>query len=192
MGKVAIFGGSFDPVHKSHIKIAKLAIRLFNLEKLIFVIAYTPPHKIQQHAKTSDRIYMLELATEGIEKSEISLYEVKKRKVVYSYQTLDYFQKLYPSKEINMLIGADSLQDLQNWKNVEYITRCYKIIVAKRTGIKICSSTKYLSSCVFIDKKIANISSKEIRRLVKINHTNMISLVDKKVYNYINQKKLYK
>jgi nicotinate-nucleotide adenylyltransferase len=192
MSKVAIFGGSFDPVHKSHTKIAKLAIRLFNLEKLIFVIAYTPPHKTQQHAKTSDRICMLKLATKGLKKSEISLYEVERRKVVYSYQTLDHFQELYPSKEINMLIGADSLQDLQNWKNVEYITRRYKIIVAKRTGIKICSSTKYLSSCVFIDKKIKNISSKKIRRLVKRNHISMISLVDKKVYNYIIRKNLYK
>jgi nicotinate-nucleotide adenylyltransferase len=192
MSKVAIFGGSFDPVHKSHIKIAELAIQLFDLEKLIFVIAYTPPHKIQQYAKPSDRICMLELATETLKKSEISLYEVKRRKVVYTYQTLDYFQKLYPSKEINMLIGADSLRDLQNWKNVEYITRRYKIIVAKRIGVKICSSTKYSNSCVFIDKKIENISSKEIRKLIKKNYTNLTSLVDKKVYNYIIQNKLYK
>ncbi|MDR3281786.1 MAG: nicotinate (nicotinamide) nucleotide adenylyltransferase [Endomicrobium sp.] len=192
MGKIAIFGGSFDPVHKSHIKIAELAIQLFNLEKLIFVLAYTPPHKIQQYAKVNDRICMLKLAATSLQKSEISLYEVKKQKVVYSYQTLDYFQGLYPSEEVNMLIGSDSLQDLQNWKNVDYIIKRYKIIVAKRAGIKIGTSTKYLNNSVFINNEIENISSEEIRRLIKGNYTSIISLVDKNVYNYIIQNKLYK
>ncbi|MDR3256460.1 MAG: nicotinate (nicotinamide) nucleotide adenylyltransferase [Endomicrobium sp.] len=192
MSKIAIFGGSFDPVHKSHIQIAELALQSFGLKKLIFVIAYTPPHKTKQYATIEDRISMLKLITKNLQKTEINLYEVQKQKVVYSYQTLDYFQKLYPVDEIYMIIGSDSLLDLPTWKNINYLAKCYKFIVAKRPGIKINKNTKYLDRCIFIDKETENISSTEIRKIIKEDYLKVASLLDEKVYNYIIQNRLYK
>jgi nicotinate-nucleotide adenylyltransferase len=192
MHKIAIFGGSFDPVHKSHIQTAELAFKSFNLKKMIFVIAYTPPHKTKQYAYIEDRISMLKLATGNMQKTEISLYEAQKLEMVYSYQTLDYFNNLYTKDEIYMVIGSDSLLDLPNWKNIDYMAGRYKFIVAKRPGFEVNENVKYLDRCVFIDKETEDISSTEIRRFVKEDYKKAVSLLDKKVYNYIIQNGLYK
>ena len=192
MHKIAIFGGSFDPVHKSHIQTAELAFKSFDLKKMIFVIAHTPPHKTKQYAYIEDRISMLKLATENIQKTEISLYEAQKLETVYSYQTLDYFNSLYPEDEIYMVIGSDSLLDLPTWKNIDYMSGRYKFIVAKRAGFEVNKNVKYLDRCVFIDKETEDISSTEIRRLVKEDYKKAASLLNKKVYNYIIQNGLYK
>ncbi|BAG13860.1 putative nicotinate-nucleotide adenylyltransferase [Endomicrobiia bacterium] len=193
MHKVAIFGGSFDPVHKSHIQIAKLAFKSLDLKKMIFVIAYTPPHKTKQYAYIEDRISMLKLATGNMQKTEISLYEAQKLETVYSYQTLDYFNSLYPEDEIYMVIGSDSLLDLPIWNNIDYMAGRYKFIVAKRHGFdEVNKNVKYLDRCVFIDKETEDISSTEIRRLVKEDYKKAVSMLNKKVYNYIIQNGLYK
>lgn len=192
MSKIAIFGGSFDPVHKSHIQIANLALKCFDLEELIFVVAYAPPHKKKQYADIEDRISMLRLVTYNVSKSRISCCESQNRGMVYSYQTLDYFQNLYSSDEIYMVIGSDSLLSLSTWKNIDYIVTHYKFIIARRPNIKIGSDTKYLDRCVFIDKEIENISSTRIRELIKLDRIEASSLLNRKVYDYILQKQLYR
>jgi nicotinate-nucleotide adenylyltransferase len=192
MYKIAIFGGSFDPVHKSHIQTAELVFKSFNLKKMIFVIAYTPPHKTKQYAHIEDRISMLKLALKNMQKTEISFYEVQKLETVYSYQTLDYFNSLYAEDEIYMVIGSDSLLDLPTWKNIDYIAGRYRFIVAKRPGFEVNKNVKYLDRCVFMDKETEDISSTKIRRFVKEDYKKAASLLDKKVYNYIIQNGLYK
>jgi nicotinate-nucleotide adenylyltransferase len=192
MHKIAIFGGSFDPVHKSHIQIAKLAFKSFNFKKMIFVIARIPPHKTKQYAYIEDRISMLKLAVRNMQKTEISLYETQKLETVYSYQTLDYFNKLYIEDEICMVVGSDSLLDFPTWKNIDYVADRYKFIVAKRPGFEVNKNIKYLDRCIFINKGTENISSTEIRRLVKEDYKKAASLLDKKVYNYIIKNGLYK
>jgi nicotinate-nucleotide adenylyltransferase len=192
MNKIAIFGGSFDPIHRSHIQIAKVVLESVDCKKLIFVVAYAPPHKIRQYVCIEDRLYMLKLATKNMRQIEINLYEAQKHKIVYSYQTLDYFQSLYPKDDIYMVIGSDSLLDLPTWKNIDYLVNHYKFIVVKRSKIEIIKNTKYLGKCILIDKEIENISSTEVRELIKEDSEKAASLLDKEVYNYIVQNKLYK
>ncbi|MDR0956876.1 MAG: nicotinate (nicotinamide) nucleotide adenylyltransferase [Endomicrobium sp.] len=192
MDKVAVFGGSFDPVHNAHIQIAELALSVFKLKKLIFVIAYMPPHKIRSYANVQDRIKMLNIAIKGLKKTEISLFEILRQETVYSYETLNYFQDLYPEDEIYMIIGSDSLIELPMWKNIDYLANKYKFMVAKRPGIEISKNTKYLDRTVFIDKEIKNISSTKIRKLIKENSKNASFFLNDKVYNYIIKNKIYK
>ncbi|MCL2390824.1 MAG: nicotinate (nicotinamide) nucleotide adenylyltransferase [Endomicrobia bacterium] len=193
MGKIAVFGGSFDPPHKAHIQIAKEALSSFDLKKIIFVIAYAPPHKVKLYADISDRIAMLKLAleSESPEKTEIGYYEVEQGRKVYSYETLDHFKKIYPDDEIFMIIGSDSLLDLPNWKNIEYLASQYKFIVAKRPGAVIERGTKFLERCLIIDKEMRDISSTEIRDLVSKNNGLAADFTDEKVYDYIKKQKLY-
>jgi nicotinate-nucleotide adenylyltransferase len=192
MTKIAIFGGSFDPVHKAHIQMAKDVLKVFNLKKLIFVVAYIPPHKNKQYADIKDRIEMLRLATKNLEHVKISLYEAEKQSVVYSYQTLDYFQKIYPLSEIFMVIGSDSLVELPTWVNIDYLTSKYKFIVFKRHGIGIDANTKYLNRCIFVDKKIADFSSTLIRHYLKNDKAKALKMLCTDVSNYITENVLYK
>jgi nicotinate-nucleotide adenylyltransferase len=192
MNKIAIFGGSFDPVHKAHIQISKLVLEIFNLQTLIFVVAYAPPHKNKQYADVKDRIEMLKLATRNLEHVEISLYEAEKQSVVYSYQTLDYFQKIYPLNEIFMVIGSDSLVDLPTWQNIYYLTSKYKFIVIRRPGIYVNANTKYLNRCIFVDKEVADISSTLVRYCLKNDKAKVLKMLYADVYNYIIENGLYK
>lgn len=188
----AVFGGSFDPVHNAHADIANEALKIPGVKKIIFVPAYAPPHKTKQFADIDDRLAMLKLAVKKIKKAEISFFEVEKQETVYSYQTLDYFKSLYPDDEIMMIIGSDSLEELDTWKNVSYLTSNYSFIVAKRPGVIIDSSTKYLDKCVFIDVTMKNISSTDIRELVKRDIEEARPLLDKDVFEYIREHGLYK
>jgi nicotinate-nucleotide adenylyltransferase len=192
MSKIAVFGGSFDPVHKSHIQLVKFALESCDFKKVIFVIAHTPPHKSKQYASTDDRIAMLKIATEGLSQIEISLYEVLKKKVVYSYQTLDYFQSLYPEDEIYMIIGLDSLLELPTWKNIDYLVSHYKFIVVKRPYMNIKKDTKYLDRCIVAQNETEDISSTEVRQMIKKDFKKSELFLDKNVYNYIAEKGLYK
>ena len=192
MNKIAIFGGSFDPVHKAHRQIAKVVLQTLTLKKLIFVIAHVPPHKNRVYADIEDRIVMLRLATKDLNRIEISLYEAKQQNTVYSYQTLDYFQEIYPLYEILMVIGSDSLVDLPNWKNIDYVANKYKFIVVKRAGVYIDTNTKYFNKCIFIDKEIPDISSTLVRTYLKNDKTKVLKMLCTDVYNYIAENGLYK
>ncbi|MCL2145174.1 MAG: nicotinate (nicotinamide) nucleotide adenylyltransferase [Endomicrobia bacterium] len=192
MNKIVIFGGSFDPVHKAHIDMAKETLKLQGVGKVIFVPAYIPAHKTSQFADINDRIAMLKLAVNNIEKTEISFFEAEKQDIVYSYQTLDYFKSLYPDNEILMLIGSDSLKDLPTWKNIEYLASQYKFIVAKRPGSVIEKGTKFLDRCIFPDIPAKDISSTLIRKLLKENDEQVKELLDGNVYDYIKARGLYK
>ncbi|MDR3071761.1 MAG: nicotinate (nicotinamide) nucleotide adenylyltransferase [Endomicrobium sp.] len=192
MGKVAIFGGSFDPVHKAHLQIAQLALQCFDLKKIVFVISSISPHKTEYYAKLENRISMLKLVTKDMQRTDLSLYEAQRQKIGYSYQTLDYFHSLYPTDEICMIIGSDSLLSLPTWKNIDYLVKQYRFIVAKRPKIKINKDTKYLDRCVFIDKVIQDVSSTQIRTLIKEDSTKVTSFLDKNVYAYIIQNGLYR
>ena len=192
MNKIAIFGGSFDPVHKAHADMAKETLKISGIEKIIFVPAYIPPHKTSQFANVDDRIAMLRLAVNNIEKTEISFFEAEKQEAVYSYMTLDYFRSLYPGSEILMLIGSDSLRDLHTWKNIDYLVYNYRFIAAKRPKVVIGKNEKYADRCIFLDVPMQDISSTQIRKLLKEKDETVKDLLDKNVYDYIKKRGLYK
>lgn len=194
MEKIAVFGGTFDPVHKGHIQIAEAVLNEIAPEKLIFVPAFNAPHKVRQYAGIYDRIAMLKLAVERLDKTktEISFFEAEKQDIVYSYRTLDYFQALYPAGEIMMVIGSDSLLELPSWERIDYLAATYRFIVARRPGVKFNEHTKYLDRCVFLKDEMAGISSTELRDLVRNKSRKAETLLNKKVYGYIKENGLYK
>jgi nicotinate-nucleotide adenylyltransferase len=192
VSKIAVFGGSFDPVHKAHIQIAQEALKQFDFKKLFFVLAYISPHKTKRrYAPVEDRLNMLKLAVGKLKKTEISLYEVQKKRAVYTYRTLDYFQSLYPKDEIYKIIGSDSLIKLPLWKNIDYIAKHYRFIAAKRPKINIKKNIKYIDSCRFLNSTMDDISSTKIRSSLKKNLMFAKKNLNKKVYNYIVERGLY-
>lgn len=136
MGKIGLFGGTFDPPHIGHIELAKKVLADFNLSKIVFLPAGNPPHK--QGVKKTDKLHryeMIKMATEGISRFEVSDFDIKNEKPNYSYITIDYFKKYYKDDEIFFIIGADSFRDLPLWKNYrELLTMC-TFIVVPRPGV---------------------------------------------------------
>ena len=135
--RIGLFGGSFDPVHNGHIKLAGLAKREFKLDKVVFIPAYNPPHKKQKSlASPPRRLRMLSLAIGKRKDFEISRYELNLKKPVFSYQTVEHFAKKYGGAILFFIVGSDSLIDLKNWKKPARILELSDIITGIRKGTK--------------------------------------------------------
>ena len=111
--KVAIFGGSFNPVHNEHIKVALGAINELELDKLIIMPTFISPHKQNGEVMSAEhRLNMLKLAFMGNSKVEISDYEIEKGGVSYTYQTITHFKSLYGDATLYFIKRTFSLYAL--------------------------------------------------------------------------------
>lgn len=132
--KIAIFGGSFDPIHNGHVSIIKYAFDYLNLDKLILVPANINPFKKTMPTLGLHRINMLKIATEGIENVEVSDFEIKRKFKSYTIDTISYFKNIYKNDELFLLIGSDNLAKLAQWKKINEIEKLAKIVIFKRTN----------------------------------------------------------
>ena len=187
---IGVFGGSFDPVHNAHLRMAETALKEFNLDKIIFVPAYVPPHKFKLVACETDRYNMLFNVIKDIEQYEIDTYEIDSKRSVYSYKMLDYLQTKHKGDSIKMLIGADSFNNLHLWNNAEYIVKKYGAIVFPRPNIEIDNKSPYYKYCLFSKTVMDDISSTDIRKCLK-DKKSILKYVPKQVAEYIKKKNLY-
>ncbi len=133
--KLAIFGGTFDPIHNAHLMVAREAIERFRLDRVLLIPAANPPHK-QEHTPVSyeDRYRMVELASAGDARLEPSRLEEGKRKS-YSYYTINRVkQTLAPDDSLYFLIGADAFADIGSWFHSSDVVRMVNFIVVTRPG----------------------------------------------------------
>ena len=131
--RIGVFGGSFDPVHIEHVRMAESAIECLHLDKLFVMPAATPPHKkAKKLSLDEDRLAMCRLAFSSIEKAEVSNYEIERGGTSYTYLTCQHFKKLYPSAEIFWLVGTDMLRNFPTWKNPEEILSYVTLAVCAR------------------------------------------------------------
>ncbi len=131
--KIAIFGGSFNPVHKGHISVANYAIESLGLDKLIFVPAFKSPFKSKiKYVDGQSRIDMLNLVKP--EKAEVSAFEVNRKSTSYTIDTVKYFKQKYPNDELFFLLGSDNVYKLNKWKQINDIVKDVKLVIFKRAG----------------------------------------------------------
>ena len=131
--KIGIYGGSFNPIHKGHVKIAKQAIEELGLDKLFFVPAFKSPFKTKnKYAPIEDRIEMIKMVLP--EKSDISLFEANRKGVSYTIDTVSHFNVKYPNDELFLIIGSDNVYKLNKWKKIDDIAKMAQIVVFKREG----------------------------------------------------------
>lgn len=122
MMKIALFGGSFDPVHNEHIRLAEAAIEQLGLDKLFVLPAFSPPHKTwKMLSSDQDRLEMCRLAFAEHKKVEVCDYEILQKGTSYTYLTCRHFRKLYPTAKIYFLVGGDMLRDFPTWKEPQSI-----------------------------------------------------------------------
>ncbi|MPQ32732.1 nicotinate-nucleotide adenylyltransferase [Clostridium estertheticum] len=198
--KKAIFGGTFDPIHIGHIHIAYEALYSLKLDKILFMPAGNPPNKLNKQITDSKIRYdLVNKAIEGEINFEISDYEINKKENSYTYETIELFSKLQSNTEWYFLIGADSLIDLNNWKNVDRLLNGCRLVVYNRAGFalekilkqKKSLESKYHNKIIFLDMPIIDISSTRIRESIKEGR-NINYLLPKGVEKIVEKLKLYK
>ena len=141
--RIALFGGSFDPIHAGHLAVARAADRRFNFDQIHFVPASRPPHKLKQHlAPFPHRFAMVALACTEHPHFVPSVAEAGEdfsgTQLHYSVDTVRYFRHTYHGHgdRIYFIIGADAFLDIPMWKEYEALLGLCDFIVANRPGIR--------------------------------------------------------
>jgi len=141
--RIALFGGTFDPVHSGHIAVARAALRRFHLDRIYFIPCGRPPHKRgRQLAPFPHRYAMVALACAGHARFVASLAEAGKdfagREIFYSVDTVRRFQKemLGRGDHLYFLMGVDSLLQIKTWRTPETLLSLCDFIVATRPGFR--------------------------------------------------------
>ena len=133
--KLAILGGTFDPIHEAHLAVAREAAGRFGLERVLFVPAAHPPHKAgATHASYPDRLRMTELACECDPRFEASPLEAGTVRS-YSIDTIEKLRaRLAPSDELLFIVGADAFSEIRTWLRWRDVARAVRFVVASRPG----------------------------------------------------------
>ncbi|MBQ9728647.1 MAG: nicotinate (nicotinamide) nucleotide adenylyltransferase [Clostridia bacterium] len=196
--RFAIFGGTFDPPHREHRRLAQAAVESLVLDKLFVMPAHTPPHK-QGKTLTSDaeRWELCNRTFSDLENVEVSDYELKKGGTSYTFETCRYFRKTDPSAEIFWIVGTDMLRDFPTWKNPESIVNDVTLAVCARNEEsgwieeeKEKFQARFGKSFAVIDYNGEDVSSTEIRVLAGAG-MDINSFVTKETAEYILEKGLY-
>lgn len=192
-----VYSGTFNPVHNAHIKVAEGVLENFDIEKIIFIPSYLPPHKDFDIIDPFHRLNMLKLACSNNENFEISDIEIKLKGKSYSYNTVSEIKKQYKITErINFLIGTDAFEKFDSWYKAEELADLIKFIVIPRSkdfDIEKSRSKIKLENICFtsINLPFIDISSSEIREKIKQNKP-LTNLVSEKVKKYILEHNLYR
>ena len=130
--KTALFGGTFDPVHLGHLLMAEAARERFGLDRVVFVTAGLPPHKKKPSTPPEHRLRMVRLAVRSNPFFSVSDWEIRQRRVVYTYETLAHFRASYPRDRLFFLVGSDSLRDLPMWRRGPSLLKECRFLVVER------------------------------------------------------------
>ena len=196
--KIGLFGGTFDPVHDEHVKIVTTAIAELNLDKVIVLPAYVSPFKDREDTSSEeDRLNMVRLAFDGIERVEVSDYEIKKAAVSYTSETVTYFKKLYKKDDLYFIMGEDSLKTFRKWNRPDVIVKNAEIVVCGRYGSYVDFDAEqnyfdlhYGKKFIKTDYEGSSVSSTKVRTYSRLN-IPLGGMVPEKVGKYIKEKNLY-
>lgn len=213
--RVAIYGGTFDPVHNGHLEVARRVQQLFEIEEVIFVPACVPPHKRNANITSAfHRFAMLALATEEDQKLRISTIELDAPELPYAVETVDRMKDV--SARMFFLIGADSWAEISTWHEWEKLIAMCDLIVVTRPGCEIrmdnCSPAAVVDlrglgrqaiddlvkengkPRVFVtDAAMVDVSATRIRAAVQANDLAALKgLVPPAVARYIDKYNLYR
>ena len=197
--KIGIMGGTFDPIHVSHLILGEAAYEQFGLDKVLFMPSGNPPHKKGRHgASNEERVEMVRRAISGNDHFELSLEEMHEDGYTYTRLTLERLRKENPDTEYYFIMGADSLLSFDTWRDPDQISKLCVIVVAVRDHLP----TEELDRCIALTsekydadiRKLStvnmDISSHQIREWISEGRSCRYYLPDP-VLDYIAQEKIY-
>ncbi|MGD9568513.1 MAG: nicotinate-nucleotide adenylyltransferase [Sedimentibacter sp.] len=197
--RVGIMGGTFDPIHLGHLVVANEVLNIYNLDKIIFVPAGNPPHKIGMITSSWDRYFMTSVATMSNNKFAVSDLEIKNDSKSYTLNTLKELHAIFPDTEFYFITGTDAIIELPNWHEPKELLKLCKFIAVSRPGIskenaefKIDEIRKDLNARIeLLQVPMLQISSTDIRDRLK-RGVSAKYLLPESVEQYIIKNNLYR
>ncbi len=187
MKKIGILGGTFDPPHNGHLLIANEVLEALQLDEVWFMPNSVPPHKLKSEgASTEDRVKMLELAIDGRPNFIIEKIELERPGPSYTYDTIKLLKDKYPKKDFYFIIGADMIEYLPKWNNIDKLVNLITFVGVNRPDYH--QKTAYPIINVTIPEM--GVSSKLVRNRITEGRT-IRYLVPEPVREYIEENMLY-
>ena len=201
MNSIAILGGSFNPVHYGHLKMAEAAMETGLFSQVLFVPTGTPYHKEQKDILPfSMRLKLLELAISTYQDFALSAIEGERAGNSYTIDTVRQLLEQNPEHRYSLLIGTDQFLSLRSWHEIDELAKLVDFYIANRNGEMKCSTflqekdalEKELSlSCELLSMPAIDISSTEIRKRLK-EGLSIQGMLPKAVEEYIVKEGLYR
>lgn len=213
--RIAIYGGTFDPVHSGHLEIARRVSQLFGIDEFLFVPARMAPHKVDRDVSPAlHRYAMLALATRAEPKFWVSSFELDGPGRQYTVDTLFHFRSLFgESVDLFFVMGADSWAEIASWREWRRLMTLANLIVVTRPGYEISAAPDAETAANFVDVRgvtkvasetgaakvfvtdavMVDVSATEIRRAAgKDSSEKLNKLVPLEVAEYIRKYQLYR
>ena len=185
--KIGILGGTFNPVHKGHLRLAQDALKKFELDCVFFIPCARPPHKRPDRlAPAKHRMAMLKALLKDDPRFVVSDIEIKRGGISYSIDTVRRLKRLHPNTEVYFIIGGDSINELTFWRRIRELQKLCTFIATSRPGFRARGSSKVK---MFRGHRV-DVSSSEIRKRVS-EGKSIRRLVPAAVDRYIRSRCLY-
>lgn len=211
---IGILGGTFDPVHRAHLALARAALDRLRIGKVRWIPAGRPPHRAPPHATAEDRLAMVRLAIAGEPRYQLDDSEAKSALPNYTVETLECLRRHYgPERPLVLLMGADAFYGLPKWHRWEDILRLAHIAVATRPGFPLTGLAGTLAD-LFNRCRLASadfshtpaggihafelvagtVSATEVRTLIAAGASDarLLELLPPEVLDYIRRHHLYR
>ncbi len=157
--RIGLLGGSFDPIHYGHLAMAKQATKQLHLDRLIFVLSNDTPLKERKLSNYNDRKAMVKIMIKPFRKFELSTLEEDSDGKNYTIDTICKFKRQYPNNEFYFIIGADQVENLKLWKDIDLLQNEVTLVCFDRYGYS-CESPYRLKHLVMPN---INVSSTQLR-----------------------------
>lgn len=131
---IGIFGGSFNPVHLGHVRLAEEIQRACDFRPLWVVPSKNPPHKSAYEIGDAHRLAMARIAFAHLTHAQLSTFELESEGPSYAIRTIEYFIRQHPGNQIYFILGADAFNDLPSWYAFPDVMEACSYIVAARAG----------------------------------------------------------
>jgi len=194
--RIALYGGTFDPVHLGHLEVARKVAELFEIKKVVFIPAQIAPHKVGRFVtEPIHRYAMLALATQDDPGLVISTFELDAPDRRYTVDTVTEFQRqLGNETELFFIMGADSWAEITTWRDWERLLKMTNHIVVTRPGYDVSPAPPGLDARIFFTDAVKkDVSATDIRRLASAGrYDELTTLVPQSVANYIRKYGIYR
>lgn len=195
--KVGIFGGSFDPIHNGHIRLAQYALEHTDLDEVWLMVSPLNPLKPQGYvASDEQRLEMARLGVKDTPGIKVSEFEFSLPIPSYTYNTLSKLKEAYPDIEFRLIIGGDNWTHFDRWRNPQEILDEFGVIVYPRPGEDIGEETSGVQ--ILYGAPEMAVSSTQLRQIlgtssvVGESRESLVDLMPEGVVEYIEERGLYR